>query len=171
MQQTARECLEDVVSHASDFHNAIAAMPDPEGYWAHQLKVLARMKTQAEQALAPPRPPTGDQQALALVRAVETSVGYGYGGWSDSVHPLEVAKAFLAAQQLPEVGDVVIPKVGANLCSGSMAYSSAVCVQADPFVLVSHGADMRWSSTVQRENFMPIGKASEAVLKRLQKRA
>lgn len=41
--QAERECLEDLRTHYSDFRNAFKAMPDPEGYWQHQIFVLDRM--------------------------------------------------------------------------------------------------------------------------------
>ncbi|HAS6095351.1 TPA: hypothetical protein I7145_11955 [Vibrio vulnificus] len=57
------------------------------------------------------------------------------------------------------VGDVVAPiKPDYQLASGSGRYESAVVVSVEPFVLVSHASDMRWQSTVKREQFKIVGK-------------
>ncbi|MBT2909660.1 hypothetical protein PL84_03570 [Vibrio anguillarum] len=71
------------------------------------------------------------------------------------------------------VGDVVEPiKHDYQLASGCGRYDSAVVVSVEPFVLVSHAADMRWQSTVKREQFKIVGKvegeALEACMKRLE---
>ncbi|EII3125385.1 hypothetical protein [Vibrio parahaemolyticus] len=71
------------------------------------------------------------------------------------------------------VGDVVEPiKPDYQLASGCSRYDNAVVVSVEPFVLVSHGADMRWQSTVKREQFKIVGKvegeALEACTKRLE---
>ncbi|EPP5809476.1 hypothetical protein ACUT0J_001821 [Vibrio vulnificus] len=57
------------------------------------------------------------------------------------------------------VGDVVAPiKPDYQLASGCGRYESAVVVSVEPFVLVSHASDMRWQSTVKREQFKIVGK-------------
>ncbi|MEB5557010.1 hypothetical protein GOP97_14675 [Vibrio cholerae] len=71
------------------------------------------------------------------------------------------------------VGDVVAPiKADYQLASGCGRYDSAVVVSVEPFVLVSHASDMRWQSTVKREQFKIVGKvegeALEACMKRLE---
>lgn len=63
-----------------------------------------------------------------------------------------------------EVGDFVCKKNGGCLRSGSEAYSFAVVISVEPFVLCSEESDMRWSSTVTKEEFKIIGKASQARL-------
>ncbi|MCG6228100.1 hypothetical protein [Vibrio furnissii] len=56
------------------------------------------------------------------------------------------------------VGDVVAPiKPDYQLASGCGRYESAVVVSVEPFVLVSHASDMRWQSTVKREQFKIVG--------------
>ncbi|PNG65018.1 hypothetical protein CRN61_17725 [Vibrio vulnificus] len=58
-----------------------------------------------------------------------------------------------------DVGDVVEPiKPDYQLASGCIRYESAVVVSVEPFVLVSHAADMRWQATVKREQFKIVGK-------------
>lgn len=71
------------------------------------------------------------------------------------------------------VGDVVEPiKPDYQLASGCGRYDSAVVVSVEPFVITSHAADMRWQSTVKREQFKIVGKvegeALEACMKRLE---
>ncbi|CCO46690.1 conserved hypothetical protein [Vibrio nigripulchritudo SOn1] len=71
------------------------------------------------------------------------------------------------------VGDVVEPiKTDYQLASGCSRYDNAVVASVEPFVLVSHGADMRWQSTVKREQFKIVGKVEgetlEACMKRLE---
>ncbi|MFH0225126.1 hypothetical protein ACGRPS_11250 [Vibrio furnissii] len=56
------------------------------------------------------------------------------------------------------VGDVVAPiKPDYQLASVCGRYESAVVVSVEPFVLVSHASDMRWQSTVKREQFKIVG--------------
>lgn len=69
-----------------------------------------------------------------------------------------------------EVGDFVCKKNGGCLRSGSEAYSFAVVISVEPFVLCSEEADMRWSSTVTKEEFRVIGKASQSKLENCLKR-
>jgi hypothetical protein len=53
----ARECLEDVITHHSDFLKACETMvagesgEDGVGYWQHQVNVLKRMEAQAKAVL------------------------------------------------------------------------------------------------------------------------
>ena len=51
-----------------------------------------------------------------------------------------------------------------TLRSGAGYYSSAVVVSVEPFILVSIGADMKWSSTVVPEGFKIVGIANEETL-------
>lgn len=69
-----------------------------------------------------------------------------------------------------EVGDFVCKKNGECLRSGCEAYSFAVVISVEPFVLCSEESDMRWSSTVTKEEFKIIGKASQARLTNCLKR-
>ncbi|EKZ9178183.1 hypothetical protein RFA54_001639 [Vibrio vulnificus] len=58
-----------------------------------------------------------------------------------------------------DVGDVVKPiKPEYQLASGFGRYDSAVVVSVEPFVLVSHGADMLWQFSIKREHFKVSGK-------------
>lgn len=53
-----------------------------------------------------------------------------------------------------KVGDVVVATSAVRpLRSGSEWYSHAICIQVEPIVLVSEGADMRWESTLEN---MPL---------------
>ena len=64
------------------------------------------------------------------------------------------------------VGDVVEPiKPDYQLASGAQRYERAIVVSTSPFVLISELADMRWESTVKREQFKIIGKATDQQLK------
>jgi hypothetical protein len=58
------------------------------------------------------------------------------------------------------VGDVVIAHGDDLLYSGSSIYSHAICVQANPLVLVSESADMRWESTLRFKTLQKIGVAT-----------
>lgn len=69
-----------------------------------------------------------------------------------------------------EVGDFVCKKNGDYLRSGSEAYSFAVVISVEPFVLCSEETDMRWSYTVTKEEFRVIGKASQSRLENCLKR-
>ena len=69
-----------------------------------------------------------------------------------------------------EVGDFVCMKNGECLRSGCEAYSFAVVISVEPFVLCSEESDMRWSSTVTKEEFVVIGKASQTTLENCLKR-
>lgn len=44
----------------------------------------------------------------------------------------------------PEPGDIVRGRPGHALCSGCESYAAAICVSADPFVIVSAEGDMMW---------------------------
>lgn len=56
------------------------------------------------------------------------------------------------------VGDVVEPiKPDYQMASGCGRYDSAVVISVEPFVITSHDADMRWQSTVKREQFKIVG--------------
>jgi hypothetical protein len=70
-----------------------------------------------------------------------------------------------------EVGDVVVPSNKQQpLQSGCSLYSHAIVVQVDPFVLVSEESDMRWESTVEKEQFVPVGVAKPDILERCMRR-
>lgn len=56
--------------------------------------------------------------------------------------------------------DVVIPRLGQPLRSGASAYSHAIVLHVEPFVLVSEGSDMRWSATVSAYCFRVVGRAT-----------
>jgi len=63
------------------------------------------------------------------------------------------------------VGNIVEPvSEKYTLRSGCGYYSSAVVVSVNPFVLVSGGADMKWSYTVSPENFRVIGTTDKETL-------
>jgi hypothetical protein len=64
-----------------------------------------------------------------------------------------------------KVGDIVEPSnPGRALRSGCNAYNFAIVVQAEPLILVSEEADMKWSATVKPEHFNAIGTASDEQL-------
>lgn len=67
------------------------------------------------------------------------------------------------------IGDIVMPISGANLRSGASVYNSAVVMTLDPFVLVSEGTDMKWS-TLRVEDFTRIRKAKKSVFNNCWKR-
>lgn len=50
------------------------------------------------------------------------------------------------------VGSVVVRKDGNMLRSGAEVYSGAIVVSIEPFVLISEGRDMKWS-TLAKEDF------------------
>lgn len=64
-----------------------------------------------------------------------------------------------------KVGDIVEAKPGSALVCGSGRYPSAIVVSVEPFVMVSEGADMRWSC-FPIEDVKFIGNASIEVLKK-----
>ncbi|WP_072669770.1 hypothetical protein [Vibrio injensis] len=69
------------------------------------------------------------------------------------------------------VGDVVAPiKPDYQLASGCGRYDSAVVISVEPFVITSHAADMRWQSTVKREQFKIVGKVEGEALDKCMKR-
>lgn len=69
------------------------------------------------------------------------------------------------------VGDVVAPiKPDYQLASGCGRYDSAVVISVEPFVITSHAADMRWQSTVKREQFKIIGNVEGEDLDKCMKR-
>lgn len=69
-----------------------------------------------------------------------------------------------------EVGALAIRKDGGMMRSGAQAYAGGVVAQVEPFILISEGADMLWSATVKREDFVPIGTADEDTMKRVNAR-
>jgi len=63
------------------------------------------------------------------------------------------------------VGDIVQPvNNDVDLASGACRYEDAIVVSVEPFVLVSRQGDMRWSSTVDIDNFRVTGWASEKLM-------
>lgn len=70
-----------------------------------------------------------------------------------------------------QVGQLVASNdPGYALRSGCEVYSRAVVVQAQPLVLVSEQADMRWEATVRPERLAVIGIVTDAVLDRCKQR-
>lgn len=65
-----------------------------------------------------------------------------------------------------KVGDIVepVPGSGYYLRSGASAYNDAVVVSVVPFVLVSRGADMRWSATSDARFLQKAGEAFDTLL-------
>lgn len=53
-----------------------------------------------------------------------------------------------------KAGSVAVRKDGTMLRSGSEAYPGGIIVRVDPFVLMSEGMDMTWS-TLDIEDFEP----------------
>ncbi len=69
-------------------------------------------------------------------------------------------------------GDVVIPIKGRSvLRCGSGEYTHAICVQVEPFILVSQDADMLWSATVEADKFTALCQAHPDIVKRCTIRA
>lgn len=58
-----------------------------------------------------------------------------------------------------------------QLRSGSGAYPYAICVQTQPqIVLISPEGDMRWSTTIEKENLQIIGTANNKEMDTAMKR-
>ena len=70
-----------------------------------------------------------------------------------------------------ERGDIVVPidPIRDVLHCGSGCYPHAICVSAEPFVLVSESSDMRWSC-LEKDKYMAQGKATPEMLKRCDRR-
>lgn len=64
-----------------------------------------------------------------------------------------------------QIGDIVVSKDNERdpLRSGCEYYDKAVCVQAEPFTLVSLGGDMRWNNR-NKEQHAVVGRASKTQL-------
>ena len=60
-------------------------------------------------------------------------------------------------------GAIVEAQEGYELRSGGSAYDCAIVVSVEPFIMVSRDADMKWV-TKKKENYTPVGMASEEVL-------
>jgi hypothetical protein len=56
------------------------------------------------------------------------------------------------------IGDIVAPKSGDQMRSGAEAYSSAVVVSVEPYIMVSRRGDMKWSQQ-KAEDYYKIGTA------------
>ena len=71
-----------------------------------------------------------------------------------------------------KAGNIVKPtkESGFVLACGSGWYSEAVVISEDPFILTSLESDMRWESTIKKENFEVIGEATKAMLKKCNRR-
>ncbi len=69
-----------------------------------------------------------------------------------------------------KVKDIVVPINGHVLRSGSSSYDCAVVASLDPFVLISEEGDMKWSATVEKENFVSQGVATRKVWRNVRKR-
>jgi hypothetical protein len=72
------------------------------------------------------------------------------------------------------VGDFVNYKRGKGILHcGSGTYSRAVVASLTPFVLISESGDMKWSATVEAQNFEKVGEAGRkellAVMDRLKR--
>jgi hypothetical protein len=61
----------------------------------------------------------------------------------------------------PQVGDVMIPiSLHNQLVSGCAAYTHAICVSVEPFVMVSQEGDMMWTQQ-KVQDFRSHGPASD----------
>ena len=71
-----------------------------------------------------------------------------------------------------KVGNIVKPtkESGFILACGSGWYSEAVVISEEPFVLTSLESDMRWESTIKKEDFQVIGEADKATFKKCNRR-
>lgn len=70
-----------------------------------------------------------------------------------------------------KIGAIVEPKDERNpLCCGSGVYQDAIVVSMNPFVLVSRGADMKWSATVEESEYKVTGTATQEQLEKCQRR-
>ena len=69
-----------------------------------------------------------------------------------------------------KVKDVVVPINNTVLRSGCSFYDKAVVASVEPFVLISEEGDMKWSATVEKENFEVIGVANRKTWRNVQKR-
>lgn len=69
------------------------------------------------------------------------------------------------------VGDVVIPRDPRNvLACGSGIYTHAICASIKPFVLISEHGDMRWSATIEIDEYLPLCQADRKIRKIVAKR-
>jgi hypothetical protein len=105
----------------------------------------------------------------AAMTAIEWGIKDGYfipvaGGapheqWRVSEKGLELARKH--AVRPSKVGQAVSPVSHSYaLRSGASAYSFAIVVSMEPFVLVSERGDMRWQASVKPEFFHVIGEAT-----------
>jgi hypothetical protein len=69
-----------------------------------------------------------------------------------------------------EAGDIVCKKNGSYLRGGAEVYHYGIVICIEPFILCSADSDMRWSSTITKEEFRVVGKASQARLTKCLKR-
>lgn len=71
-----------------------------------------------------------------------------------------------------KIGNIVKPtsESGFILASGCGRYSEAVVISEEPFVLTSLESDMRWESTIKKEDFEVIGEADNSTLKKCNRR-
>lgn len=65
-----------------------------------------------------------------------------------------------------KVRDLVSPKTkGVVLSHGCGYYEVAVVASLDPFILISEDGDMKWSTTVEKKDFVSHGKAPKKIWK------
>lgn len=69
-------------------------------------------------------------------------------------------------------GDIVAPEplCGFHLRSGASAYPDAVVISEKPLMLCSRGADMLWTSTIDKVSFKVVGRATADQLKKCMER-
>lgn len=67
-------------------------------------------------------------------------------------------------------GDIVTTLGDKVLASGAARYDCAVVISMTPFILTSLASDMRWSATVQPDQFAVSGQADAATLARCLRR-
>lgn len=69
-----------------------------------------------------------------------------------------------------KIGDFVQPINPRNqLRSGASMYDEAIVCSMEPFIMVSEGADMKWS-TKKAEDYITVGIASDKILQACMKR-
>lgn len=116
--------------------------------------------------------PLRNSAAMALDH-VRCGIGGNFGGERYNQEMTRVYDPLVKALRacLFKPGDVVEPTSNAHqLRSGCQSYSSAIVAKSDPFTLISEEGDMRWESTVQPENFIKTGRASPAVMTKVNAR-
>lgn len=70
------------------------------------------------------------------------------------------------------IGDVVIPAYkGKPFRSGASSYTHAICVSLEPFIMVSEGTDMMWTSTITIDDVIFLCQAKPSIYLDCRKRA